>query len=391
MESPFERLATTLVDLLVSNKWLTFDVNDGAIPATLVDLRKSLYDDLADFLAGHTEDPELPSSLGDFLIDHLSVEDVFAEDQQLADALAEAAKIVEQGALLELEPGEELVPISTTDFFAEGDPLAAVVDEESSEPGLDPDQLADLAARFGRVSFQPDAIPEEAHADADPLAHRYGGLPFLAEGESWPLCANCGEPLQFFVQLNLARLPPSLGWPVKDGLIQLFYCTNPKTRCEIVCRADQPGAKSVLVRYVEASALKKPRRDIVIPDNQRAPFRDEGWIPHRIDQFEVLPPELPVLAALELDPELKRELLPAWSALYDSDLVARPGDKLGGWPAWVDVASYPTCPTCGKPMRFLLQVESDGLTGHQFGNLGAGQLVQCEDHPHEVAFIWSGH
>lgn len=43
--------------------------------------------------------------------------------------------------------------------------------------------------------------------------------------------------------------------------------------------------------------------------------------------------------------------------------------RVGGHPSWVQSADYPDCPSCAKPMRFLLQLDSDLPTedGGEFG------------------------
>ena len=70
---------------------------------------------------------------------------------------------------------------------------------------------------------------------------------------------------------------------------------------------------------------------------------------------------------------------------------------------------WPVCPGCSQPMRLfvqldlatlpaaldypiregMLQLESNGLAHHQFGDLGAGHLCQCPEHPQVVAFGWA--
>ena len=77
-----------------------------------------------------------------------------------------------------------------------------------------------------------------------------------------------------------------------------------------------------------------------------------------------------------------------WSDLTDRQVTAATGDKIGGWPAWVQTPSYPSCPECHQPMRYVMQLESDGLSGHIFGDRGKAHLFQCADHAEGVAFSW---
>src|SRR6476661_8492276 len=68
--------------------------------------------------------------------------------------------------------------------------------------------------------------PVADESDSLSTASRFGGLPWLKPGEDWPSCTTCGEPLQFFLQLDLGTLPPELHGRFGAGLLQLFYCTN---------------------------------------------------------------------------------------------------------------------------------------------------------------------
>lgn len=376
MNSPFEKLAAQLLDILVSTEHVALDEE---VDVLLVD---KLRDDLADFLAGKAGDPEVGARLGDWLIDQPAIEDVFAGDDELASDLGEALTRLESApdeTAAEPEPDDELVPISATDFFAEGSPFDDADDE--SEPGLDDGMIASLLRRWGRPSFRPVVATERG----EPLDGKFGGAPHLPETESWPRCADRDEPMQFFVQLDLAALPAELGYPHRSGLIQLFFCPDPTATPEISGRA---GSKHAVVRWLPAPARGRAAE---VPKNQGPPHRDEDWVPHRIESWEALPPELPAYAELEQDPEMKVEMLPGWSTLYDQDLVARPGDKIGGWPAWVADAVYPPCPICGEPTVPLIQLESNGLTGHEFGDMGCGHILQCATHPEGVVFVWAGH
>ena len=36
---------------------------------------------------------------------------------------------------------------------------------------------------------------------------KFSGAPWLSPQEAWPNCSHCGQPMQLFLQLNLAVLP----------------------------------------------------------------------------------------------------------------------------------------------------------------------------------------
>jgi hypothetical protein len=75
-------------------------------------------------------------------------------------------------------------------------------------------------------------------------------------------------------------------------------------------------------------------------------------------------------------------------ALHET-VASAEGDKLGGWPNWVQGAEYPKCPKCGTEMAFLMQIDSEDNVPYMFGDLGTGHITQCPTHRHVVAFGWA--
>jgi hypothetical protein len=68
---------------------------------------------------------------------------------------------------------------------------------------------------------------------------------------------------------------------------------------------------------------------------------------------------------------------------------AAEGDKLGGWPSWIQGREYPACPTCGETMQLVLQLDSDDNVPHMWGDAGIGHITQCPTHLDVVAFGWA--
>ena len=66
-----------------------------------------------------------------------------------------------------------------------------------------------------------------------------------------------------------------------------------------------------------------------------------------------------------------------------------PGDKLAGWPAWVQGVEYPSCALCGSRMLQLFQVDSEDNIPFMFGDVGCGNITQCPEHKEIVAFGWA--
>ena len=81
--------------------------------------------------------------------------------------------------------------------------------------------------------------------------------------------------------------------------------------------------------------------------------------------------------------------LPIDTDVAESIGIPEAGDKLGGWPHWVQSVEYPSCPTCGREMEIVLQVDSEDNIPHMFGDAGCGHITQCPDHPQVLAFGWA--
>ena len=74
--------------------------------------------------------------------------------------------------------------------------------------------------------------------------------------------------------------------------------------------------------------------------------------------------------------------------MFDGE-YPRQGDKLAGWPAWIQYVAYPRCRQCGLWMWFVFQIDSQCNLWHMFGDNGCGHITQCPDHRDELAFVWA--
>jgi hypothetical protein len=255
---------------------------------------------------------------------------------------------------------------------AKGDPLAA---------------LAPWRERHRRTAWKPKA----EDGDGPPRASKFCGIPWLAAGEPWPACADCGRPMPLFLQLDLAAASRDTGEALGDGLLQLFYCVAEG------CHADgwEPFGKGKLVRVIPASG---PAAAATPPPDLRAmpPKRIVGWEP-----LEDLP-DMEEQELLGLTHEWKRsgsELVVRWPEAsvevvtadveFEKAVSAAPGDKLLGWPSWVQGVEYPGCPRCGTRMELLFQVDSEDHVPFMFGDVGCGHVTRCPRHPDVVAFGWA--
>ena len=248
-------------------------------------------------------------------------------------------------------------------------PSAPVADEAPARVSRPtPPPLPDeLIAPLRRTCWRPNV-----QAGDDPLRSKFSGTPAATPGEPWPACANCGKPLQLFVQLDPADLPPELTAPWGSGLLQFFYCTSSNPHCEVDCEAYFPFAKSVLLRILEGPVTGAPGPP---PPGDFPAKRIVGW--NRQDDFPV---------AEEISGhQLSAEDVDALEA-SGYPIV---GDKLSGWPAWVQGVEYPECPECGGAMTLLFQIDSEDNLPYMFGDAGCGHITYCPTHPRRLAFAWA--
>ncbi len=233
-------------------------------------------------------------------------------------------------------------------------------------------QLRRKLAAFRRRTWIPDVVD----SDGGPEDSKFSGRACLFPGEAWPACGNCGRPMQLFVQLNARDVPDEASQKLSGGLLQFFYCTSEEPHCEIECEAYAPNAKSTLLRFL--SAEKAACTDSAEPPAGMFPSkRIVSWT----ENFDY--PNLEELEDLGVD--LSDEEA---DALAEQDFP-RSGEKLLGWPAWVQSVEYPSCLECHRQMELLLQIDSEQNLPYVFGDVGIGHITQCPIHRHQLAFGWA--
>lgn len=228
---------------------------------------------------------------------------------------------------------------------------------------------------LGRTTW----IPVVDDSDGGLTDSKFGGRPWLGEDEDWPTCPNCEQPMQHFVQLNLAQLPEAERERLGDkGLIQLFYCTSYDPLCEDECEAYFPFAESVVARFVETPSPTA---------NETAEGPEDAFEAKRIVEWQPREdlPSVDEIWEIREDLELTEE---EEDYLFDHEMTAA-GDKLGGWPYWIQNVEYPSCSECGETMEFVLQIDSEINVPKMFGDSGAGHLSRCPNHPDVLAFAWA--
>ncbi len=199
---------------------------------------------------------------------------------------------------------------------------------------------------------------------------RFGGCPWLPTGEVWPDCPSCGQSMNFFAQLRCDQLPDgALGQG--EGLIQVFYCTNGDKYCD-----------DALEGWGAWSEVGVHRRVGTGPGNLGEPH---GIEPFPAKQVVSWKPKDDYPNLEDTDVELTEEEEEAW---YESDHNAA-GDKLGGWPAWVQGPEYPDCRKCHRQMELVLQIDSEDNVPHMWGDVGCAHVTACPDHPDEMTLAWA--
>lgn len=240
----------------------------------------------------------------------------------------------------------------------------------------------DLFQKIGhlkRKTWKPIVI----EGDKSPTASKFSGEPYLESGGEWPLCGNCKRPMQLFVQLNLEELPPEFSSEsgLAEGLLQMFYCVGRDPTCAYECEAYKPFSKCSLVRIVkspggDADSGTKPAVDNALLKDFFLAKTITGW-----EEQEDYPMYSEIKAhGIHFNAEEEK--------LYQSIDFPVQGEKLGGWPYWIQDIEYPCCPVCRKKMGFLFQVDSRDNLPYEFGDSGCGHIFRCEEHRDTLAFSW---
>jgi hypothetical protein len=177
--------------------------------------------------------------------------------------------------------------------------------------------------------------------------------------------------MPLFLQLRLDELP-NQGTAGASVLLQLFYCpTDEPDLCERSLNSWAPFSEGATVRIVSAQGGAVSDVSPRFPALTITGWREEPDLPNWEELRSM---------GIVLEAELALRLI-------NAD-VPRMGDKLAGWPAWVQGVEYPTCPVCGATMHPVFQLESDDHIPFRFGASGTAHITQCETHRNLVAFGW---
>lgn len=241
--------------------------------------------------------------------------------------------------------------------------------------------------RNARQAWRPITSPGD---DPAPVS-KFSGLPWLAASEAWPRCQECQAEMPLFLQLDLATTPVQARGRFGEGLLQLFYCTS----CD---EGFEAFSRTSLVRLLDPAqgrALNGPHPQPVSPARRITGWTEITDYPHPPEHetlgiaytYDFKAKPLTTSIACE-DPPVVAEGLVA-DDLAERLSVAEPGDKLGGWPCWIQGVEYPACPVCQAEMQMVFQLDSNDNLDFMFGDVGTGHITQCPVHKSVVAFSWA--
>lgn len=257
---------------------------------------------------------------------------------------------------------------------------------------MDASYIAELFApwrdKHARAAWKP--VVAESHTG--PFFSWFGGEPTASPNNQWPACKQCQKEMRFFLQLAFTELPAQTAMPLKDRIVQLFYCSTDDGSCETWA----PFSGTHHLRVVQ------PDHKLLTSPPAMDPFPRKvitGWAEIR----DTPDPAEHEACGLSYKYDFKKELVdvrcedPA-IVLENANIkldvaeaisISAPGDKLGGWPYWVQSVEYPLCPQCQAQMHLLLQIDSEDNLPYMFGDAGCAHLTYCPNHPETFAFGWA--
>ncbi|WP_444915317.1 DUF1963 domain-containing protein [Microbulbifer sp. TRSA007] len=233
------------------------------------------------------------------------------------------------------------------------------------------EELKSKLSPYRKIAWEPQT-QEQVTEISD---SKFCGMPLLT-AEGWPECGNCNEPMQLFVQLNSKDLPEASNTPFGDGILQVFYCVNENSSCEADCDTWAANSKATLLRILPLN-IPAQTEVTLTPSSDYPELKITGW-----EELEDYPD------TFELE-ELGVELSEDEEDFLCEDEVPFSGEKLLGWPHWVQGIEYQSCKICNKQMQFIFQIDSSGNIPYMFGDSGCAHISQCTEHKEQLAMAWA--
>jgi hypothetical protein len=205
---------------------------------------------------------------------------------------------------------------------------------------------------------------------------RFGGMPYMEEGDTWPVCTGCQHPLDFVCQLRLPDHLPDM--PRRVALLVLYYCwtcapeeglAHTKTGPVVVHLYEEPAEPLAI-----QPALARP--GVAVP----VELRDAICLPSWVD----LPEDVRTLAkdANAVEPAA------AYDYLVEAvDAKKHGGSRVGGYPGWLSGRAVGVnCSSCRAPLAFMAQLDHEPALGLKWAKSGRMYLFFCREHSNQIAF-----
>lgn len=275
-----------------------------------------------------------------------------------------------------------------------------------TSPQFSYEAMLDLVETHGVKAWRPVDCPE----NDSPTGSRYFGSPWVNEGFTWPYTVE-GQALSFIMQFNIGELPEPMRHAAgNDGLLLLFYdLANPSW--------DGDGAKFYRVDLRQPGHIENPPPTKITTPAPR-PFKwgaEETDFPelfaledHLDDSGRTKLRQLDAAYPGTRDPEyghedavalIQAEVEEVWGSPCTRETAERSmflrklsGDRLGGYPNWVQKPSWPT--VSDRPMTLLFEWDDSdparqGTDFEMFGFDGAiAQIFIDPLDPNNIEFTW---
>jgi ankyrin repeat protein/uncharacterized protein YwqG len=255
-------------------------------------------------------------------------------------------------------------------------PLTSAGDANSSVPSLITPKLwarisKDLAKDCALASFK------SFTRDPGPLVSKVGGRLYAEEGEEWPNCSDCNEPMSGIFQINLNDAPEP-----QDAILSIYLCS----KCNALEGSSDEQEGSAL-RYHPApsksKAIKESRSTEGEVKDARLLFKSAKSLPDPVE--EILQSELEKLSAeAEIEPETLEEAYFNEVSNYLGYDISQ-STRIGGYPGWIQEPLNPVC-HCKADMKFMFQLHSAEEAGLMWVDDGVLYFFQCPNHPDHWEF-----
>lgn len=249
------------------------------------------------------------------------------------------------------------------------------------------EKVEKIKAQLNKLGYQRKVwVPSTKNKKGNVNDSKFCGTPFLLKDEVLPLCSECEEPMQLFLQLNLETLPVEFltKFPKNfaEGYIQLFYCTNEEMDCGNNCLINDIDAEDGyhLIRYIDKNLVNDENLQLISKINNQL---NERVITHWKEKGFEYPSLLENIDFENLGIKIDDEI--ECSNYYN--LIE--SEKIGGWPVWINDREWDTCTKCKKDLEILIQISSDNNIPYIFGDNGIGHIFICPEHKEEILFLWN--